>query len=235
MSPLKGMRNLPLKQMTLNVSRMSSIAKKAQSGETKTAEGGLVDSLVQEVTEEEQTDPVLPDKVVAVLKSIYEGGLGEQAASKRKEKIKRPENCSFLKVTKVNPEIWDIAQRNTRSTDAKLQKIQETLIKSLISLARLAGIIAEATDRNSELPDKTILWDLASNAVLLVAAANHELNMCRRDMFMTDLDEDFKAICSSKQTVGGELFGDDLTELLRVVTKSNKASKRLTGHKKVSL
>ena len=91
-------------------SRMSPIAKKAQSDETKTAEGGLVDSLVQEVTEEEQADPVLPDKVVAMLKSIYEGGLSEQAASKRKEKIKRPENCSFLKVTKVNPEIWDIAQ-----------------------------------------------------------------------------------------------------------------------------
>ena len=66
---------------------MSHIAKKPQSDGTKTAEGGLVDSLVQEVTEEEQTDPVLPDKVVAVLKSIYEGGLREQAASKRKEKI----------------------------------------------------------------------------------------------------------------------------------------------------
>ena len=103
---------------------MSPIAKKAQSDETnnKTAGRGLVDSLVQEVTEEEQTDPVLPDKVVAMLKSIYEGGLREQAASKRKEKIKRPENCSFLKVTKVNPEIWDIVQRHTHSTDAKLQK-----------------------------------------------------------------------------------------------------------------
>ena len=79
-----------------------------------------MDSLVQEGPGEERSDPVLPDKVVAVLKSIYEGGLSEQAASKRKGKIKRPENCCFLKVTKVNPEIWDIAQRSTRSSDAKL-------------------------------------------------------------------------------------------------------------------
>ena len=178
-----------------------------------------MDSLVQEVTEKEQTDPVLPDKVVAVLKSIYEDGLSEQ---ERKDKTP-----SFLKVTKVNPEIWDIAQRHTRSTDAKLQKMQETLIKGLIPLARLAGIIAEATDGNSVLPDKTTLWNIASNAVLLVAAANHELNM-----FKTDLDEDFKAIRSSKQTVGGELFGDNLTERLKVVTESNEASKRLTGRKK---
>ena len=66
----------------------------------------------------------------------------------------------------------------------------------------------------------------------LFVAANHELNMCRRDMFKADLDEDFKAISSSKQTVGGELFGDDLTERLKVVTERNKASKRLTRHKK---
>ena len=65
-------------------------------------------------------------------------------------------------------------------------------------------IIAEGTDGNSELPDETTLWDLASNAVLLFVAANHELNRYRRDMFK---GEDFEAICSSKQTVGGELFG----------------------------
>ena len=84
-------------------------AKVAESVEDKTADktvaGGLVDSLVQEVTEDELTDQVLPDKMASVLKSIYEGGLSEQTASKRKEKIKRPENCKFLKVTKVNPEI----------------------------------------------------------------------------------------------------------------------------------
>jgi len=41
---------------------------------------GLVDSLVQEVTEEEQTVPVLPNKMVYVLKSIYEGALSEERA-----------------------------------------------------------------------------------------------------------------------------------------------------------
>ena len=168
-----------------------------ESEENKTVDGGIVDSLVQEVTEEEQTDPVLPDKMVNVLKSIYDG-LSEQTASKRKQKIKRPENCKFLKVTEVNLEIWDIAQRNTRSMDAKLQKMQETLIKGLVPLARLAGVIAEATDEKSELPGKATLCDLASNSDLLVAAANYELNMCRGDMFKADLNEDFKAICSNK-------------------------------------
>ena len=116
--------------------------------------------------------------------------------------------------------------------DAKIRKMQETLIKGLIPLARLAGGLAEAIDGKSELPDKATLWDLASNSVVLIASGNHELNMCRKDMFKANLDEDFKTICSTKQSVDSELFGDDLTEGLKVVRKSNRASKRLTGHKK---
>ena len=96
----------------------------------KTVAGGLVDSLVQEVTEDELTDQVLPDKMVSVL-----------------------------------------------------------------------------------------------NSEVLIPSGNHELNICRRDMFKADLDEDFKTICSTKQTVGSELFGDDLTEGLKVVW-----SGRVTRH-----
>jgi len=59
------------------------------SQENKTVDGSIVDSLVQEVTEGEQTDPVLPDKMVNVLKNIYEDCLSKQTASNRKEKIKQ--------------------------------------------------------------------------------------------------------------------------------------------------
>ena len=65
-----------------------------------------------------------------------------------------------------------------------------------------------------------------------IASATHDLNMCRRDLFKVDLDDIYKAICSSKQPVGVELFGDDLTERLKTVKESNKAAKQLTGHKR---
>ena len=68
--------------------------------------------------------------------------------------------------------------------------------------------------------------------MLLIASATHDLNMCRRDLFKVDLDDTYKAIRSSKQLVGLELFGDNLTERLKKVKESNKAAKQLTGHKR---
>ena len=68
--------------------------------------------------------------------------------------------------------------------------------------------------------------------MLLIASATHDLNMCRRDLFKVDLDDTYKAIRSSKQPVGLELFGDNLTERLKKVKESNKAAKQLTGHKR---
>ena len=61
-----------------------------------------------------------------------------------------------------------------------------------------------------------------SNSVLLIASATHDLNMCRRDLFKVHLNDTYKAICSGKQPVGLELFGDDLTERLKTVKQSNK-------------
>ena len=66
------------------------------------------------------------------------------------------------------------------------------------------------------------------------ASAKHDLNMCRRDLFKVGLDNTCKAICGSKQPVGLELFGDDLTDRLKTVKESNKAAKQLTGHKRKS-
>ena len=92
------------------------------------------------------------------------------------------ENCKLLTVTRVNTEVWDVAGKGTRSMDARLQKMQETLIKGLIPIAKLAGSVAEVIDTvpGSQMP---------TNSILLISAANHELNMCRCDMFKSELDE----------------------------------------------
>ncbi|CAB4015100.1 Hypothetical predicted protein [Paramuricea clavata] len=196
--------------------------------------GALVDDLVHEVTESEPTDHALPEKISTILNNILASGLNEQALAKRKESVKRPENCNLLRVTKVNPEIWDIARKPTRSMDARLQKLQEALIKGLIPISRFAGIVGESLGKDPKVPvlPPEELWEGLSTSVLLIASANHDLNMCRRDLFKADLDENYKAICSSKEPVAAELFGDDLTERLKTVKESKKAAQQLTSQKR---
>ena len=135
-----------------------------------------------EATESVKTCEDLPEKMSSVLDSILAAGLNEQALAKLKENIRRPENCKLLTVTRVNTEVCDVARKGTRSMDARLQKMQETLIKGLIPIAKLAGSVAEVIDTvpGSQMP---------TNSILLISAANHELNMCRCDMFKSELDE----------------------------------------------
>lgn len=207
-------------------------AKQMKTATTATvASLGVVDSLVSEINTEEKTGPAISGKIAKALDSILSTGLNEKIAAKRKENIDRPENCKLLTTTRVNPEIWDIAKKQTRSMDARFQQLQETLMKGLVPLANMAGKVGEAIDSASDIPPNEELWEALSNASILVALANHDLNICRRDMFKTDLDEDYKALCNNKHPVGSQLFGDDFSERLKTVTETNKASKQLTGSK----
>ena len=186
------------------------------------------------MTEDEVTGPAISEKIANVLNNILASGLNEQAIKRRKENIHRPTNSKLLAQTRVNPEIWDIAKKQTRSMDARLQALQDTLIKRLIPLADMTGKVGESLDSGAVMPTKETLWEALSNSLLLVAAANHSLNICRRDLFKPDLDDSYKALCNNKHSIGSELFGDDFAERLKTVTESNKAAKQLTRSTKAS-
>lgn len=55
-------------------------------------------------------------------------------------------------MTKVNSEIREIAQKPTRSMDAHLQKLQESLVKGLIPKARLTGTMDEILEDGKAVP-----------------------------------------------------------------------------------
>ena len=63
-----------------------------------TQSDGLIDELVHEVTANEPTDQALPEKLSLVVNNILASGLNEQALTKCKQSVKRPENCNFFKL-----------------------------------------------------------------------------------------------------------------------------------------
>lgn len=119
------------------------------------------------MTENEQTEPTLHEKVSSPVDSLLASVLNEPALLKRKENINRPENCRLLRVTKANSEIWDIAQKTTRSMDARSQKVQQSLVNSIIPIARLIGTTGEVIEKEGAMPSPGELWKGLSNSVLL--------------------------------------------------------------------
>ena len=87
------------------------------------------------------------------------------------ENIHRPSNSKLLTQTRV--ETWDIAKKQTRSMDSRLQALQDTLIKGPIPLADWTGKVGDSLDSDTVMPTKEALWEGLSNSLLLVAATNH--------------------------------------------------------------
>lgn len=83
------------------------------------------------------------------------------------------------------------------------------------------GTTGDALEKEGAMSSPDELWKGLSNSVLLIASAKHDLNMCWRDLFKGDLDDTYKAICTTKQPVGLEMSGDDLKERLETVKESN--------------
>lgn len=124
-------------------------------------------------------------------------------------------------------------KKQTRRKDSRLQAIQDTVIKGVIPLADLTGKVSESFDSGSAMPTKEVFWKGLSNSLFSVAAENRSLNICHRDMFKTDLDDNCKALCNNKHPSGNEVFGDDYTERLKTVSESNKAAKQLRRSNKL--
>ena len=117
-----------------------------------------MDSLVTEVTKDEVTGPATSEKIASVLNNILTSGLNEQATKRQKENVHRPSNSKLLIAqTRVNPEIWDIAKKQTCSMDSSLQALQDTLIKGLIPLVDLTGKVGESLDSGTAMPTKEAL------------------------------------------------------------------------------
>ena len=89
-----------------------------------------------ELTEPLSKPPPL-EKALSLVDSLLASGLNEPALLEWKENIKRPEKCKLLQETKVTSEIWDITQKTTWSMATRLQKVQESLVKSIIPIASL--------------------------------------------------------------------------------------------------
>ena len=80
--------------------------------------------------------------------------------------------------------------------------MQESIVKGIIPITRLIGTIGDDLEKGGAMPSLDELWKGLSNSVPLIASATHDLTMCRRDLFTVDLDDTYKAICSSKQPTG---------------------------------
>ena len=100
----------------------SNKRQKIQDGDEE--EDTLLDEIVQSMNETEDTDAKILEKLAKIVENRWLNKLSDGQLKEKTEKYLRPANCDNFITPKVNPEIWERLDRQTRGRDFKLSTLQ---------------------------------------------------------------------------------------------------------------
>lgn len=145
-------------------------------------------------------------------------------SEKLKEKLTtyvRPDNCEVLTVPRVNPEIWDLLDTQSKASDLKLSQPQKTIVAATVAITQAADkLLQSTTPENESMINEALKMQL--NAVGLLGSASFELSLKRRNAIKPKLSRDYASLSSSQVPITDMLFGDDLQKHLKDIKEINK-------------
>ena len=99
----------------------SNKRQKIQDGDEE--EDTLLDEIAQSMNETEKTDAKISEKLAKIVENRWLYKLSDLQLKEKTEKYLRPANCDHFITPKVNPEIWERLDRQTRERDLKLSTL----------------------------------------------------------------------------------------------------------------
>ena len=195
------------------------------AGDSTAADGGdLLASFAKQLGVEEETGPDVNPELAKIIDKAMRLKVGDDNKKRAQEKTKlypRPGNTDSLCVPRVNDLIWDKMKPTTRSRDAGLQAVQQTLVKGATAVIRVAdSLLSKQPALATEL--STLL-----DAVYLLGSTVSELNQKRRDFVRPDLNDRYRFIGSASVPVTSQLFGEDLAKQMHDISEANKMGSQL--------
>ena len=194
------------------------------------ANGDEVLGQLSKLYESEGMDPINA-KLAALVDKMVKTSLSEEKTKEKNEKYNRPEICENLINTRVNPEIWSKIRSNTRSRDLKMQKLETSLLKSMIPIVRMSDKLLElkSSSESTSKSDVSEFLQLSLDSLALMGRSINEVNMKRRELIKPDLNDQFKQLCGSQTPVTKLLFGDDLPKSVKEISETNKVGVKVSS------
>lgn len=183
------------------------------------------DELLQELAKLYESEGAVTDPINGKLAPLIDKMLKTSLV------CNRPENCENLTGTKVNPEIWSKIKANTRSKDLKMQKLETSLIKSMLLIVQLADKLLDLKS-NAKTASNTEVCDflaLALYSLILMGYSVNEVNLKRRDLIKPDLNDQFRQLCGTQTPISKLLFGDDLPKSVKEINEINRVGQRVSS------
>ena len=126
--------------------------------------------------------------------------------------------------------IWNNLSEKACSADIKFQKVQKSLVKGATAVVSVVNTLITA----SGMPSKSEAVNNLMDGVLLLANANMELNVRRREALRPELHASYRYLCTPSNPISLELSGDDLPKAVKDITDTNKITPKLQRDEKES-
>ncbi|XP_046574199.1 uncharacterized protein LOC124282290 [Haliotis rubra] len=165
----------------------------------------------------DQTGPRIETELADLVEGLLITKLDEKQKAEIFEKHARPENCPKLQPSRVNSEIWRIMESDSKSRDIRAQKVQNSICKGLVPIVKVVDTLC-----NKETFDVSSLVTQLVDGIALIASANLDLSLKRRDAIRGDIRPEFKQLCAHTNPITEYLFGDNLSEQIKELTDTNK-------------
>lgn len=158
--------------------------------------------------------------------ALATGGYPEKPTSELRNSVLDIENTTMLVAPRLNDCVWNVVDKETCKRDSTLQNIQKCIVKGVTVMAKVADRLYQAS-QGGDMPDPEKEFTDLTDAVTLVLAGHHNINLFRREQIKPDLHKDFKSICSNNCPITTDLFGEDLPKRLKDIGDANKAGNKV--------
>ena len=199
----------------------SNKRQKIQDGDEE--EDTLLDEIVQSMDETEKTDAKISEKLEKIVENRWFNKLSDGQLKEKTEKYLRPAICDNFITPKVNPEILERLDRQTRGRDLKLSTLQSTTTKMGYICTKATELLLQARRENKSL-DIEQLIRMHTDTLGLSGHISFEISQRRRDAIRRNLNKEYATLCASHVPITKILFEDELQTQLNHIRASNKIS-----------
>lgn len=188
----------------------------------------ILSQLEKQYNVTDQDGPDLNASLAKIVKNLLGEKTDEEKLNEIKKRYPKPKNCEILTETKVNSAIWNNISDKARTGDIKLQKAQKALVKGITAVVQVINEVLN----ESEMPPKEKIVDTLMDGVQLLANANIEVNIRRREALKPELHTSYRYLCAPSNPITTELFGDDLPKAVKDITDTNRITSKISRERK---
>ena len=209
--------------------RAAKRPKRAEAGQS-TENDLILGQLEKDFDLAEHQGAEINTNLAAIVSKLLKEKTEEDKLTEIKKRYPAPKNCERLAETRVNLQIWNNLSEKTRSADIKLPKVQKSLVKGATVVVSVVNNLVTTPG----MPSKNEVVNNLMDGVLLLANANTELNVRRREALRPELHASYRYLCAPSNPISSELFVDDLPKANKDITDTNRITSKLQRDKKES-